>query len=165
MTSDIIFIAKPGGTLNGEITVPGDKSVSHRAIMLGALANGRTEVSGFLQGEDSLNTLRAFRELGVKMTDPVNGRLTINGVGLHGLKAPNKPIYLGNSGTSMRLLAGLLAAQSFDTELQGDESLKRRPMQRVIEPLTHMGAYIESCDEKPPLIIRGKQKLQGIEYR
>jgi 3-phosphoshikimate 1-carboxyvinyltransferase len=165
MSKDLIFIAKPGGTLQGEIQVPGDKSVSHRSIMLGALANGRTEVSGFLQGEDSLNTLRAFRAMGVSISEPQDGCLTIDGVGMHGLQAPKRPIYLGNSGTSMRLLAGLLAAQSFDIELQGDESLNQRPMKRVIEPLVSMGAVIKSQDGKPPLCISGGQQLKGIEYR
>ena len=164
MTEELTLIAKPGGTLQGEIRVPGDKSVSHRSIMLGSLARGRTSVTGFLQGEDSLNTLRAFRAMGVPISEPENGYLTIDGVGLRGLKAPSGPVYLGNSGTSMRLLAGLLSAQQFDVELQGDESLSRRPMKRVIDPLTQMGAVIESHDGKPPLVIQGGTTLHGIEY-
>lgn len=165
MTENLTFISKPGGTLQGEIQVPGDKSVSHRSIMLGALAKGRTEVSGFLQGEDSLNTLRAFRAMGVPISEPQDGYLTIDGVGMHGLKAPSEPVYLGNSGTSMRLLSGLLVAQSFDVQLQGDESLTRRPMKRVIDPLAEMGAVIESREGKPPLLIRGGKALKGFEYR
>lgn len=165
MTDDLIFVAKPGGTLQGEIQVPGDKSISHRSIMLGAVADGKTEVSGFLQGEDSLNTLRAFRAMGVEISEPDNGCLTVQGTGLHGLQAPFGPLYLGNSGTSMRLLSGLLAAQPFDTELQGDASLNKRPMKRVIDPLGHMGAQLDSDNGKPPLTIRGGRKLKGFEYR
>jgi 3-phosphoshikimate 1-carboxyvinyltransferase len=164
MTKEIVFIAKPGGGMRGRIRVPGDKSVSHRSIMLGSLTDGIVNVSGFLQGEDSLNTLRAFRSMGVTISDPEQGKLTIRGVGLHGLLAPAQPLYMGNSGTSMRLLAGLLAAQPFDTQLEGDESLSRRPMKRVTDPLTRMGARIDSREGCPPLRIKGGMKLQGIEY-
>ncbi|MBA3581784.1 MAG: 3-phosphoshikimate 1-carboxyvinyltransferase [Gammaproteobacteria bacterium] len=148
----------------GRVRVPGDKSVSHRSIMLGALAEGTTHVSGFLQGEDSLNTLRAFRAMGVQITDPVDGCLTIRGVGLHGLSAPASDVYLGNSGTSMRLLAGILAGQKFSSVLTGDSSLAKRPMRRVIEPLQVMGAHIDSVDGKPPLRIKGNALLSGIDY-
>lgn len=164
MSAKKIFIAKPGGSLSGQIRVPGDKSVSHRAVMLGSLAQGKTQVDGFLQGEDSLNTLRAFRAMGVTISDPDAGKVVIDGVGLHGLQEPDGPMYMGNSGTSIRLLSGLLAAQPFSTELQGDESLSKRPMGRVIDPLTQMGAKIGSNEGKPPLIISGGRKLQGIDY-
>ena len=151
--------------LTGQLRVPGDKSISHRSIMLGALAQGVTEVTGFLQGEDSLNTLRCFRAMGVEITDPVNGFVRIEGVGLHGLRAPAHPLYVGNSGTSMRLMAGILAGQTFDSVLAGDESLSRRPMKRVIEPLTQMGAVIESAEGgRSPLTIRGGQSLHAIDY-
>ncbi|MGV8844083.1 MAG: bifunctional prephenate dehydrogenase/3-phosphoshikimate 1-carboxyvinyltransferase [Pseudomonas sp.] len=165
-STDLIFIAQPGGSLSGRIRVPGDKSISHRSIMLGALATGVTEVEGFLEGEDALATLQAFRDMGVVIEGPQHGRVTIYGVGLHGLKAPPGPIYLGNSGTSMRLLAGLLAGQSFDTTLSGDASLSKRPMNRVAKPLREMGAVIETGPEgRPPLTIRGGQRLSGMHYQ
>lgn len=151
--------------LTGHLRVPGDKSISHRSIMLGALAEGVTEISGFLQGDDSLNTLRCFRAMGVAITEPVDGHVRIEGVGLRGLCAPTHPLYVGNSGTSMRLMAGILAGQTFDTVLEGDESLSRRPMKRVIEPLTQMGAVIESAEGgRSPLTIRGGHPLKAINY-
>jgi 3-phosphoshikimate 1-carboxyvinyltransferase len=134
-SKDLIFIAQPGGHLKGRLRVPGDKSISHRSIMLGSLAEGTTEVEGFLEGEDALATIQAFRDMGVVIEGPQQGNVTVHGVGLHGLKAPAGPLYMGNSGTSMRLLSGLLAAQSFDTELSGDASLSKRPMNRVAKPL------------------------------
>ena len=121
--------------LQGTIRVPGDKSISHRSIMFGSLAEGTSHISGFLEGEDSLNTLRAFQAMGVNIEGPVDGKVTIEGVGMHGLTAPAQPLYVGNSGTSMRLLAGLLAGQKFDVELSGDVSLSKRPMKRVTDPL------------------------------
>jgi len=152
--------------LSGHIRVPGDKSISHRSMMLGSLAKGMTEVTGFLEGEDSLATLQAFRDMGVVIEGPSQGRVLIHGTGMHGLQPPPGPLYLGNSGTSMRLLAGLLAAQSFDTVLTGDASLSKRPMNRVALPLAEMGAVIETGDGgRPPLTIRGGQKLRGIVYR
>lgn len=164
-SNDLIFLANPGGSLTGQLRVPGDKSISHRSIMLGSLAEGTTEVEGFLEGEDALATIQAFRDMGVVIEGPHQGRVTVHGVGLHGLKAPPGPIYLGNSGTSMRLLAGLLAAQSFDTTLTGDASLSKRPMNRVANPLREMGAVIETAAEgRPPLTIRGGQKLSGMHY-
>ncbi|MDD2054884.1 bifunctional prephenate dehydrogenase/3-phosphoshikimate 1-carboxyvinyltransferase [Pseudomonas putida] len=163
--NDLIFLGTPGGRLSGRIRVPGDKSISHRSIMLGSLAEGTTEVEGFLEGEDALATLQAFRDMGVVIEGPHHGRVTIHGVGLHGLKAPPGPIYLGNSGTSMRLLSGLLAAQSFDTTLTGDASLTKRPMNRVANPLREMGAVIETAAEgRPPMTIRGGHKLKGLNY-
>ena len=162
---DLVFIANPGGSVTGRIRVPGDKSISRRSIMLGSLAKGTTEVEGFLEGEDALATLQAFRDMGVVIEGPHHGRLTIHGVGLRGLKAPPGPIYLGNSGTSMRLLSGLLAAQDFDSTLTGDASLSRRPMSRVAEPLRAMGAVIETAAEgRPPITIRGHKTLKGLTY-
>jgi len=163
--NDLIFLAQPGGRLSGRVRVPGDKSISHRSIMLGSLAEGTTEVQGFLEGEDALATIQAFRDMGVVIEGPHHGRVTVHGVGLHGLKSPPGPIYLGNSGTSMRLLSGLLAAQPFDTTLTGDASLSKRPMNRVAKPLREMGAVIETGPEgRPPLTIRGGQKLTGMHY-
>jgi 3-phosphoshikimate 1-carboxyvinyltransferase len=158
------YIVQPGGMISGELRVPGDKSISHRSIMLGALAEGTTEVSGFLEGEDALATLAAFRAMGVHIIGPDKGRVTIHGVGMKGLKAPDEDLYLGNSGTSMRLLSGLLAAQSFDVTLTGDKSLSGRPMKRVTDPLSLMGAEIETNEGKPPLKIHGGRQLKGIDY-
>ncbi|WP_373296178.1 bifunctional prephenate dehydrogenase/3-phosphoshikimate 1-carboxyvinyltransferase [Marinobacter zhanjiangensis] len=159
------FRLQPGGSVTGDIRVPGDKSISHRSIMLGALADGITEVEGFLEGEDSLATLQAFRDMGVTIEGPENGHVRIHGVGMTGLQAPRGPLYLGNSGTAMRLFTGLLAAQPFDSELTGDASLSRRPMGRVADPLRAMGAVIDTGEGgTPPLRIRGGQKLSGIHY-
>jgi len=158
------FTVKPGGQVNGDIRVPGDKSISHRAIIFGAIADGVTRVKGFLEGEDALNTLAAFREMGVTIVGPEAGELTIYGVGKNGLKPPRKPLDMGNSGTAMRLMCGLLSAQSFDSELIGDESLSTRPMMRIAGPLRDMGAVVETeADGTPPLRISGKP-LNGIEY-
>ncbi len=133
--------------------------------MLGSIAEGVTEISGFLEGEDSLATLKAFRAMGVDIEGPDAGRVIVHGVGLHGLKAPSAPLDLGNSGTSMRLLSGLLAGQTFDIEVVGDHSLMNRPMRRVTEPLASMGAVIDTTEKgTAPLKIRGGQKLQGIHY-
>jgi 3-phosphoshikimate 1-carboxyvinyltransferase len=166
MTSQTVnYVAAPGGKLSGEFRVPGDKSISHRSIMLGSLAEGTTEVTGFLEGEDSLATLQSFRDMGVVIEGPHRGRVTVHGVGLHGLKRPPNALYLGNSGTSMRLLSGLMAAQKFDVEMTGDESLSKRPMNRVANPLREMGAVIQSADNgRPPLRIEGGQPLKGIHY-
>jgi 3-phosphoshikimate 1-carboxyvinyltransferase len=157
------FVVSHAQSLKGTIKVPGDKSISHRSIMLGSIANGVTQVSGFLEGEDALSTLKAFQDMGVNI-EREGSNVTIHGVGMHGLKAPSSPLDLGNSGTSMRLMSGLLSAQSFDCELHGDESLTKRPMGRVIDPLSAMGAKIYSQDSKPPLIIKGGQKLSAIDY-
>ena len=158
------FYLEPGGRLTGRIRVPGDKSMSHRVIMLGALAEGKTYVSGFLEGEDALATLGAFRDMGVTISEPESGRLTIEGVGLDGLRAPQQIMDVGNSGTSIRLMAGLLAGQSFSSVLTGDQSLLRRPMARVITPLSQMGALISAREGCPPLEIAGGRKLRGIHY-
>jgi 3-phosphoshikimate 1-carboxyvinyltransferase len=159
------YLVQPGGALHGRLRVPGDKSISHRAIMLGALADGVTTIAGFLEGEDCLATLNAFRAMGVRIDGPRQGQVTIHGVGLHGLRAPDSPLNMGNSGTSMRLMSGILAGQSFDTMLTGDASLTRRPMRRVTEPLTKMGARIETtANGAAPLRIHGGQRLSGIDY-
>lgn len=161
----IHFSVPPGGRLTGRLRVPGDKSVSHRVVMLGALAEGQTRVTGFLQGGDTLATLAAFRAMGVWAEGPEDGRLIIHGAGRDGLRPPPGPLYLGNSGTSMRLLAGLLAGQSFDVELIGDLSLTRRPMRRVTEPLRAMGARLTtSVAGTPPIRIQGGVALRGIDY-
>ncbi|PID54950.1 MAG: 3-phosphoshikimate 1-carboxyvinyltransferase [Gammaproteobacteria bacterium] len=159
------FHLMPGGSLTGEVRVPGDKSISHRAIMLGALADGVTQIEGFLEGEDALATVAAFRAMGVDIEGPVHGRVTVHGVGMNGLQAPAQALDVGNSGTSMRLLAGLLAAQPFASELTGDASLQKRPMQRVITPLAKMGAAISSANEgRPPLRIEPVPHLDAIAY-
>ena len=157
------FIASPGDFLRGSIKVPGDKSISHRSIMLGSIANGVTNVSGFLEGEDSLATLNAFKDMGVKI-EREGSNVVINGVGMNGLRPSLKPLNLGNSGTSIRLMTGLLSAQSFDSMLCGDESLSKRPMARIIDPLSEMGAIIKSSNSMPPLSISGNQKLSALKY-
>lgn len=159
------FHIAPGGCLRGEVRVPGDKSISHRSIMLGSLAEGETWIEGFLQGEDSLATLRAFRQMGVRIDGPDEGRVHIEGVGLHGLRDPLQPLDLGNSGTSMRLLAGLLAGQRFGCELIGDDSLSTRPMRRVITPLVRMGAAIQGTAQgTAPLRVRPVASLRGESF-
>ena len=164
ITHSINYIVSPGGSLQGSIHVPGDKSISHRAVMLGAIANGRTSITGFLQGEDTLATMAAFRTMGVEI-DQQGQNAIIKGVGLYGLKAPAHALDLGNSGTSARLLSGLLAGQKFDTEIIGDASLMKRPMRRVTDPLQKMNADIQ-CSEQGtlPIRIRGGQTLKGIDY-
>ncbi len=166
------FISSPVELLQGDITVPGDKSISHRAIMLGAIAQGITTVHGFLDGEDCLATLHAFESMGVRIERPDGHDVVIHGVGKHGLQKPSTiarrrdlTLDCGNSGTSMRLLAGLLSAQSFDSELTGDDSLKKRPMERIRRPLMEMGADVTASEGRPPLLIRGGQSLHGITYK
>ncbi len=148
----------------GEITPPGDKSISHRAIMIGSLAEGKTKVSGFLNGGDTLCTVDAFRKLGIDIKVS-NTNVVIEGKGLHGLGEPNEIIDAGNSGTTTRLITGLLAAQNFNSEITGDKYLQKRPMARIVEPLTKMGADITGRDNNNllPLKIRGR-KLKGIKY-
>ncbi|MFN3919140.1 MAG: 3-phosphoshikimate 1-carboxyvinyltransferase [Methylohalobius sp.] len=166
MQVKIDYVVAPGGVLQGRARVPGDKSISHRAVMLGSIAEGATRVKGFLEAEDALATLSAFRQMGVAVEGPDAGELTIYGVGMYGLKAPSGPLYLGNSGTSMRLLCGLLCGQSFDSVLTGDASLSRRPMRRVTEPLRQMGASIETTLQgTAPIRIFGGHKLSGIHYQ
>jgi len=165
-TPSIHFIVQPGGSLRGRIRVPGDKSISHRSIMLGSLAEGTTRVSGFLQGEDCLCTLKAFRAMGVSIEGPTaDGRVVIQGVGLHGLKAPAHDLDMGNSGTSMRLMAGLMSGQAFDVRMTGDSSLSKRPMKRVTVPLADMGARIDATAAgTPPLVVHGGSALHGRHY-
>jgi len=158
------LIVKPGKALKGEILMPGDKSISHRSIMCAALAEGDSTIRGFLKGEDCLATLNAFSEMGVNI-DQHDNKLVVHGVGLHGLKKPNSDIYLGNSGTSMRLMSGLLCGQSFSSTLKGDASLSSRPMERIVNPLTMMGANILSSKEGcPPLEINPSKKMKAFSY-
>ncbi|MBL8226093.1 MAG: 3-phosphoshikimate 1-carboxyvinyltransferase [Chromatiales bacterium] len=159
------FEVNPGGRIAGTIRVPGDKSISHRALMFGALAEGETRISGFLPGEDCLATLAAVRELGVGVERPTATDVVVHGSGYHALKAPARPLDMGNSGTAMRLFAGLLAAQPFDSVLIGDESLSRRPMERVAGPLRQMGAQVATTNGCPPVRITGGARLVGIDYR
>lgn len=153
-------------SLQGSVRVPGDKSMSHRAVMFSSIANGVSNISGLLEGDDVMATLAAFRAMGVEVQGPSNGSLTINGVGLRGLSAPAGDLDMGNSGTAMRLMSGILAGQSFASKLVGDESLSGRPMRRVTVPLTAMGARC-ATDENgcPPIHIRGVEKLTPIDYK
>lgn len=163
---NLIYKVQPGGQLKGQIRVPGDKSISHRAVMLGALADGITTIDGFLTGEDCVATLRAFQQMGVKVEGPHRNKVVVHGVGMHGLKSPQQTLDLGNSGTSMRLLTGMLAAQNFDSVLTGDSSLRKRPMLRIAEPLMQMGAKIKLQPQgTPPIEIFGSQNLHGIDYQ
>ncbi|MEN8128789.1 MAG: 3-phosphoshikimate 1-carboxyvinyltransferase [Pseudomonadota bacterium] len=163
--SKIRFLVHPGRPLRGVFRVPGDKSISHRSVMLGAIAEGVTQISGFLEGDDCVATIEALRAMGVTIEGPRDGRVVVHGVGKRGLKAPDAPIYLGNSGTSMRLLAGLLSGQQFDVVLTGDGSLTSRPMRRVTQPLIRMGAHIETAGGgTPPLTIKASGGLRGIDY-
>lgn len=158
------FLCSPGGVVSGSIRVPGDKSISHRSIILSSIADGISRISGFLEGEDSLNTLKAFQSMGV-VIDRDGDRIVVHGAGLNGLKAPTGKLDMGNSGTAMRLLLGLLAGQEFDSELIGDESLSGRPMNRVINPLKAMGANIISREGgTAPLSIKGGSRLRAINY-
>lgn len=159
------FVVEPSAIESGVITVPGDKSISHRALMLGAAANGTTSISGFLAGEDCLATAEALRLMGVTIEQPKDTEVLIHGSGLADWTKPDGPIDLGNSGTAIRLFAGLLSGLPFPTELAGDESLMSRPMNRVIRPLTLMGAEITSDGGMPPLQIKGGRDLAGIDYR
>ena len=158
------FVAGPGGRVAGEISVPGDKSISHRAVMLGAIAQGITEVNGFLDAEDCRATLAAIEAMGVRVERTAADRLVIHGVGPQGLKAPAGALDLGNSGTGMRLLAGILCGQQFDSVLVGDPSLMRRPMDRVGAPLRRMGARFRTQHGRPPIQITGRRTLQGVAH-
>ena len=152
--------------LQGRLQVPGDKSISHRAIMFGSLAKGETRVHNILRGEDVLSTMQVFRELGVQIRD--DGQLvTIQGVGFSGLKAPKKPLDMGNSGTSIRLISGILAGQDFDVEMVGDDSLSKRPMDRVTIPLRQMGVSVSGQTDRDflPLKMHGTKSLQPIRYQ
>ena len=157
------LLVEQSDALTGEVNVPGDKSISHRAVIFGSLAEGESVFSNFLMGEDCLATLEALSDMGVKSS--INGnKITIHGVGLHGLKSPTKSLNLGNSGTSARLLLGLLGAQKFNSNIKGDKSLSNRPMNRVMDPLRTMGMEFSSCNGKLPINIFGNKNLNEINY-
>lgn len=158
------YIIQPAGRVGGDLRVPGDKSISHRALMLGSVAEGTTEVRGFLESEDCLATMKAMRAMGVRIEQSSPGELRVHGVGLRGLRPAGHALDLGNSGTAMRLMTGLLSGQAFDSELIGDASLMKRPMERVAAPLRLMGARIGTDQGHPPVRIGGGAALQGIHY-
>jgi 3-phosphoshikimate 1-carboxyvinyltransferase len=158
------WVSRPAATLHGDVVVPGDKSVSHRSMMLSAIAEGTSHIRGFLEGEDTRATAAVLAQLGVRIEAPSSGERIVHGVGLHGLRGSSKPLDCGNAGTGMRLLAGLLAGQAFDSTLVGDESLSKRPMRRVTDPLAKMGAQIDTQEGLPPLHVHGGRKLNGIRY-
>jgi 3-phosphoshikimate 1-carboxyvinyltransferase len=158
------YRAGPGGAATGELTVPGDKSISHRALMLGGIAQGVTDITGFLAGEDCLATLRALQALGVRIERPEAQHVIVHGAGPNGLRGASAPLDMGNAGTAMRLSMGLLAPQNFDSTLIGDESLMRRPMERVATPLRLMGANIQTQSGRPPVEIRGSARMSAIDY-
>ncbi len=165
MTASPYWIARKGQPLQGSLTIPGDKSVSHRSVMFAALADGVSRIDGFLEGEDTRATAAIFSQMGVRIETPSPSQRIVHGVGVDGLKAPSAPLDCGNAGTGMRLLAGLLAAQPFDSVMVGDESLSRRPMRRVTGPLAQMGAKIDTeADGTPPLRVHGGQTLHGIAF-
>jgi 3-phosphoshikimate 1-carboxyvinyltransferase len=158
------YIVRPATSVHGELTVPGDKSISHRSLMLGGIAEGETSISGFLASEDCLATLAALAALGVRIERPSESKVQVHGVGRDGLTGPAGALDMGNAGTAIRLLMGLLAGQRFDSTLIGDASLMRRPMERVAAPLRAMGARIDTEGGKPPVRIHGGAALQGIDY-
>jgi len=157
------FTVNPSNVHDATVSVPGDKSISHRALMLGSIAKGSTDISGFLAGEDCLATLTAMRAMGVRIEQTGPTEIVVHGHGLHGLARPESALDLGNSGTAMRLMAGLLSGQDFDSQLVGDESLSGRPMGRVITPLAAMGADIGSEGGRPPLTVRGNTALAALD--
>lgn len=164
-TDNCAWLVEPVNRLHGALPVPGDKSMSHRSIMFAAVAHGTTEVSGFLEGEDSLYTLSAFEQMGVHIERPSAGCVLVHGIGPGALQAPQAPLYLGNAGTGMRLMTGLLAGMQLPATLQGDESLGRRPMRRIVEPLKLMGARIGTSENgTPPLTLTASGQLHGIDY-
>lgn len=158
------WVSRSTGALHGDVVVPGDKSVSHRSMMLSAIAEGTSHIRGFLEGEDTRATAAVLAQLGVSIESPSAGERVVRGVGLHGLRGSSRPLDCGNAGTGMRLLTGLLAGQSFDSTLIGDESLSKRPMRRVTDPLAKMGAHIDTHDGLPPLHVHGGKTLHGISY-
>ncbi|MEP6886576.1 MAG: 3-phosphoshikimate 1-carboxyvinyltransferase [Gammaproteobacteria bacterium] len=159
------FTAQPARSVSGAMTVPGDKSISHRALMLSGIARGDSDVRGFLASEDCLATLAAMRALGVQIDRPSPTQVLIRGVGLRGLRDAGRPLDMGNAGTAMRLFTGLLSAQAFNSQLIGDASLMKRPMERVAKPLRDMGADVRTSNGTPPVDIGGGRQLHGIEYR
>ena len=164
MSGRLDWSSRAGGPLHGSVRVPGDKSVSHRALMLAAIAEGESRIRGFLEGEDTRATAAVLAQLGVRIDTPSAGERVVHGVGLHGLRGAAQPLDCGNAGTGMRLLTGLLAGQAFDSTLIGDASLSKRPMRRVTDPLALMGAHIDTHDGLPPLHVHGGQPLQGVRY-
>lgn len=159
------FSVEHGGSLSGSIEVPGDKSMSHRSVMFGSMATGITEVSGFLEGEDALHTLAAFETMGVSIERSGPGKLVIHGKGVDALRSPEQPIYHGNAGTGMRLMAGVLAGLRLQATLTGDESLTSRPMARIVDPLQLMGAQVSTSNSgTPPITLHGGEQLNAIEY-
>jgi len=159
------WIARPGAGVAGELGVPGDKSISHRALLLAAIAEGPSEILGSLDAEDCRATAAALEAMGVRIERRAADRLLVHGTGLRGLRAPTAALDLGNSGTAMRLLAGILSAQAFDSVLIGDASLMRRPMDRVAKPLAHMGADVRTNEGRPPIAIAGRRSLVGRAHR
>jgi 3-phosphoshikimate 1-carboxyvinyltransferase len=159
-----IFVVEPVANVSGAIRVPGDKSISHRALMLGGIAEGITEARGFLESEDCLATMRAMRALGVRVEHTGAREVRVHGAGLRGLHRAQQALDMGNSGTAMRLMTGLLSGQRFDSELIGDDSLMKRPMERVATPLRQMGARIDTASGKPPVKVFGGATLSGIRY-
>jgi 3-phosphoshikimate 1-carboxyvinyltransferase len=159
------FKAHPAMRVSGTMTVPGDKSISHRALMLSGIAEGVSEVSGFLASEDCLASLAAMRALGVRIEQTSATRVLIHGAGMHGLKGADRALDMGNAGTAMRLFTGLLSAQKFDSQLIGDASLMKRPMERVAKPLREMGADVRTRNGTPPVDIGGNRGLRGIDYQ
>mgnify|MGYP001036442884 FL=1 len=164
MSGRLDWSSRAGGPLRGSVRVPGDKSVSHRALMLAAVAEGNSRIRGFLEGEDTRATAAVLAQLGVRIDTPSEGERVVRGVGLHGLRGAARPLDCGNAGTGMRLLTGLLAGQAFDSTLVGDASLSKRPMRRVTDPLALMGARIDTQGGLPPLHVHGGQPLHGIRY-
>ncbi|MEO5829092.1 MAG: 3-phosphoshikimate 1-carboxyvinyltransferase, partial [Rhodanobacter sp.] len=164
MSGQLDWNSERGRALHGTVAVPGDKSVSHRALMLAAIAEGKSRIRGFLEGEDTRATAAVLTQLGVRIDTPSAGERVVYGVGLRGLRGATQPLDCGNAGTGMRLLAGLLAGQAFDSRLVGDASLSKRPMRRVTDPLASMGARIDTHGGLPPLDIHGGQQLRGIRY-
>ena len=164
MNARLDWSSSAARALGGSVQVPGDKSISHRALMLAAIADGNSRIHGFLEGEDTRATAAVLARLGVRIEVPSPGERIVHGVGLHGLRGSEQPLDCGNAGTGMRLLAGLLAGQAFDSTLVGDPSLSRRPMRRVTDPLTRMGARIDTREGMPPLRLHGGSALRGIHY-
>jgi 3-phosphoshikimate 1-carboxyvinyltransferase len=159
------FEARPAARVSGAVAVPGDKSISHRSLMLSGIAQGMSEVSGFLASEDCLATMAAMRALGVRIEQRSPTHVMIHGVGLRGLRGAGRALDMGNAGTAMRLFTGLLSAQAFDSQLIGDASLMKRPMERVAKPLREMGADVRTHEGTPPVDIGGGRGLHGIDYR
>ncbi|HET7593500.1 MAG TPA: 3-phosphoshikimate 1-carboxyvinyltransferase [Rhodanobacteraceae bacterium] len=165
MKARLDWATSPAGPLHGDVVLPGDKSVSHRAIMLSALAEGTSRITGFLEADDTGATARIFGQMGVHIETPAANERIVHGVGLRGLRAPEGVLDCGNSGTAVRLLCGILAGQSFDSVLAGDDSLSKRPMRRVTDPLAAMGAGLETTEGgTPPLRVHGGRRLRGIDY-